>query len=67
MPFAAAHPDVVIAEGDFPDALPEALESSRVHEVNAEALLLRVDGVGRYLVRGGREILIDPDPVARRA
>ena len=54
----------MIAEGDFPDELPEALESSRVHQVNAEAFLLRVDGVGRYLVRDGREILIDPDPVA---
>lgn len=57
-------PDVVIAEGEFPDDLPEALESSAVHEANAEALLLRVAGVGRYLVRGGREILIDPDPAA---
>jgi hypothetical protein len=57
-------PDVVIAEGAFPDALPNSLASSRVHEVNAEALLLRVEGIGRYLVRGGREILIDPDPAA---
>ncbi len=57
-------PDVVIAEGDFPDHLPDALASSEVHEVNAQALLLRVGGVGRYLVRGGREILIDPDPSA---
>jgi hypothetical protein len=57
-------PDVVIAEGDFPDVLPDALASSAVHEVNAESLLLRVAGVGRYLVREGREILIDPDPAA---
>jgi hypothetical protein len=57
-------PDVTIAEGEFPDELPEPVASSRVHEVNAEALLLRVDGVGRYLVSGGREILFDPDPAA---
>jgi hypothetical protein len=57
-------PDVVITTGDFPDELPDSLGSSAVHEVNAEALLLRVAGVGRYLVRGGREILIDPDPAA---
>lgn len=57
-------PDVVIAVKDFPDELPSALDSSPVHEVNAEALLLRVAGVGRYLVRVGREILIDPDPDA---
>lgn len=57
-------PDVVIAEGEFPDHLSDALESSAVHEVNAQALLLRVEGVGRYLVRDGREILIDVDPGA---
>lgn len=57
-------PDVVIAVGDFPDELPDPLGSSAKHEVNAEALLLRVAGVGRYLVRGGHEILIDPDPAA---
>lgn len=57
-------PDVVIGEGEFPDHLPDALESSAVHEVDAQALLLRVEGVGRYLVRDGREILIDVDPAA---
>lgn len=57
-------PDVVITEDDFPDHLSDALESSAVHEVNAQALLLRVAGVGRYLVREGREILIDPEPDA---
>lgn len=57
-------PDVVIATTDFPDELPDPLGSSAVHEVNAEALLLRVSGVGRYLVRNGREILIDPDDAA---
>lgn len=57
-------PDVVIAEGDFPDQLSDPLVSSAVHEVNAEAMLLRVAGVGRYLVREGREILIDVDPGA---
>lgn len=57
-------PDVVICEGEFPDELPEPLGSSSVHQVNAKALLLRVAGVGRYLVRDGREIVIDPDPAA---
>ena len=57
-------PDVVIAEGQFPDDLPDPLGSSAVHQVNAQALLLRVDGVGRYLIRDGREILIDAHPAA---
>jgi hypothetical protein len=63
-PRRGSAPDVVIATGDFPDELPDSLGSSAVHEVNADALLLRVAGVGRYLVRDGREILIDPDPAA---
>jgi hypothetical protein len=57
-------PDVVIAEKEFPDELSDPLDSSAVYEVNAKALLLRVTGVGRYLVSDGREILIDPDPEA---
>jgi len=57
-------PDVVISIGDFPDELPDPLGASAKHEVNAKALLLRVAGVGRYLVSEGREILIDPDPAA---
>lgn len=57
-------PDVRISTADFPDELPDKLGSSAVHEVNARALLLRVSGVGRYLVREGREILVDPDSSA---
>jgi hypothetical protein len=57
-------PDVVIAVGDFPDDIPNPLGSGAVYQVNATALLLRVAGVARYLVRDGREILIDPDPAA---
>jgi hypothetical protein len=57
-------PDVLIAAGDFPDEIPNPLSSSAVHQVSAQALLLRVAGVGRYLVREGREILFDPDPAA---
>ena len=60
-PNGARAPDVVISLSDFPDHLPDALRSSAVHEVNSDALLVRVAGVGRYLVRKGREILIDPD------
>jgi len=57
-------PDVVIRVADFPDALPDPLSSSAVHEVNADALLIRVAGVGRYLVTDGNEILVDPDGAA---
>jgi hypothetical protein len=58
------HPDVVIVVSDFPDQLPDALASTAVRESNADACLLRVAGVARYLIRRGREILIDPDPGA---
>lgn len=63
-PDGARLPDVFIDIGEFPDHLPETLGSSAVHEVNAEALLIRVAGVGRYLVKEGREVLIDPDDAA---
>ena len=57
-------PDVLIRTDDFPDNLPDPLETSHVHEVNGEALLLRVADVARYLIREGREILIDREPHA---
>lgn len=57
-------PDVVITVGDFPNDLPNPLRSGAVYQVNATTLLLRVAGVARYLVRDGREIVIDPDPAA---
>ncbi|WP_432557732.1 hypothetical protein [Granulicoccus sp. GXG6511] len=57
-------PDVTVAVAEFPDELCNPAGSSAVHQVNAEALLLRISDVGRYLVRGGREILIDPHPDA---
>jgi hypothetical protein len=61
---SSSAPDVVIATGDFPDQIPNPLSSSAIHQVNSQALLLRVAGVARYLVREGREILIDPDGAA---
>jgi hypothetical protein len=57
-------PDVIVAREHFPDSLREPLATSDVHEVNRDALLLRVAGVGRYLVTNGRAILFDPDPAA---
>lgn len=63
-PESGSSPDVVISTGEFPDELPDPLGASAVHQVNAESLLLRVAGVGRYLVRNGREIVVDPDESA---
>lgn len=60
----SSHPDVAIVVTDFPDELTDPAAVSSVHQVNSNALLLRVPHVARYLVRGGREILIDPDPSA---
>ena len=57
-------PDVLIRSADFPDSLSNPLDRSQVHEVNGEELILRVADVGRYLVRNGREILIDREPDA---
>lgn len=63
-PGAGAEPDVVVTGAHFADSLADPVATSDVHQVNRDALLLRVDGVGRYLVTGGRQILVDPEPTA---
>ncbi|MDO5499583.1 MAG: hypothetical protein Q4F67_07885 [Propionibacteriaceae bacterium] len=56
--------DVVITLDTFPDELPDPIATSTIHQVNADALLLRVADIGRYLVTGGNTIHIDPHPDA---
>jgi hypothetical protein len=51
--------DIRIERGaiDAPDAAPG-------YSAQAQGTLLTVPQVGRYLIRGGREIMVDPDPKA---
>ncbi len=53
-------PIVVVRIADVPEQLPGAGGRRHALEVAGEEALLTVTGVARYLVRGGREILVDP-------
>ena len=56
--------DVNIRLGATPEHVDEFRTSSPTHEASAEHLLLRIDGVARYLVSHGRQITVDPDAAA---
>lgn len=59
-----SEPDVEITFAQVPPELPGAIARGVRFQVTADRLLLQVDGVARYLVSNGREILIDRDPAA---
>lgn len=58
------YPDVVIRYGEVPLALPTARASGVRYQAAPGLLLLTVDGVARFLVRQGQEIVIDPAPAS---
>lgn len=52
--------DVVIEFGNVPDHLDEPIQQGRHHDASATEFILRVPDVGRYLIRQGRSIVMDP-------
>jgi hypothetical protein len=57
-------PDVTVTTGEVPLHLRDPIRSGEYHEANADRLLLRIPGVGRYLVAQGERIIIEPHPEA---
>jgi hypothetical protein len=55
-----AEPDVTISIGSVPDHLEDSILAGSAYETNLEQLLLRIKGVGQYLVSGGRTIVVRP-------
>ena len=53
-------PDVTIRVGAAPLALPAPVDKRRHWQSAPGAFLLNVDGVARYLVTAGRDILVEP-------
>jgi len=57
---ADARPIVTIRLGSVPEALPGATETLAGLQVAGDDVLHAVAGIARYLVRGGREIVVEP-------
>src|SRR5687767_11972330 len=60
----AAASSVRVRFGDVPSSLPQAVECKGAFEAAPDHLLLTVAEVGKFLVRFGKEIVIEPDPSA---
>jgi len=56
-------PEVGVRYGRVPERLAGSLSDGALQTAGGEALLT-VDRVGRFLVRGGEEIVVDPAPLA---
>ncbi len=61
---AATAADVTVRLGAAPAALPAPADSLGFWQTAPGAFLLDVQGVARYLVSDGRDILVDPSPQA---
>lgn len=57
-------PKVTVSYGAVPENLENPLNSAPVYEATNTEFLMRVEGIGRYLIRNGDEIIIDPHPDA---
>jgi hypothetical protein len=52
-------PDVTISYGAVPDSLDTTRDKGPAYEANPDELLFSIDGVAKYMVSQGREILIE--------
>jgi len=59
LPQAEDEPDVEIVPGRVPPELPGTVRRGVRYQVAPGELLLQVDGVARYLARGGTRIVVD--------
>ena len=55
-------PEVVIRYGEVPMALDDAKAKGVLYQAKPKKFLLRLDGIARYMVSDGKEILIEPAP-----
>ncbi|TWH47412.1 hypothetical protein [Sporomusa sp. KB1] len=60
-------PDVVIRYGTVPDALENAIINAILFQVAPGKFLLNLDGVARYYIIDGREIIVEPFATAADA
>lgn len=58
----AAVPDVTVRHGSVPPGLEHALASGPTWELGDDCFLLRIPGIARFLLRGGRSITVAAEP-----
>ncbi|HJT79326.1 MAG TPA: hypothetical protein VJ739_19170 [Gemmataceae bacterium] len=58
LPAAAGAPQVAVVYGDVPAELPGATDEGVCYQVTPGQALLRMDGIARFWVRDGREIVV---------
>ncbi len=58
---ADSSPDVEIRYGRVPDSLPGAMASTPEAQITQHAVLLEIPRVGRFYVRAGKEVRVQPD------
>lgn len=56
--------DVTICQGEVPDGLVDPTSTGVLYEASANTFLLKLQDIGRYLIRNGNEIIIEPAPNA---
>lgn len=61
LPGDASAPDIEIGVGEVPQALPEAVHEGVRYQAAPGRLLLRIDGIARYLVEAGSRITVQAD------
>ena len=54
--------DVEVSRGRVPAGLAGATASGVLWEATRSSFLIAVPGVARYLIEGGRSLIVDPDP-----
>lgn len=58
-------PDITVRYGAVPETLADATSMGLRFQVAPDRFLLKVDGVARYMVSNGQEIMIEPCPSAK--
>lgn len=56
----ASEPDVSIRIGQVPDTLPEPHITGVLYQASINAFLFKREGVAKYIVRNGTEIIVEP-------
>jgi hypothetical protein len=58
-------PEVSIRFGPVPEDLGAVQQQGVCYQINSEAFLLKLESIAKYLVTGGKEIIIEPAPGAQ--